>query len=124
MRSGAKKRTAAVTKQIKELEQDVQLVRNAIQNEKAAALNARNRMIQLCQDKMVFVMFDNFDKYGRPLATVYPLQDTGSTNPDRSYMLADGAKSLNDIMMDEGFGVPYDGGTKKPFIWTNCALSS
>jgi endonuclease YncB( thermonuclease family) len=82
--------------------------------EKAAALNARNalaaRLHGRCvvppkRKKAVFIggrvvraVFGKFDKYGRPLITLY----------------ADG-DDLNQWMISRGHGYPYSGGTKKKY---------
>ena len=68
--------------------------------EKELALKAKQRFIELISKhatKLVKIECFEFDKYGRLLVNVYNLVDK---------------KSVNDIMVEEGFGKMYDGGTK------------
>ena len=68
--------------------------------EKDLALKAKNRFIELLEkhpSKLVKVECMEFDKYGRILIKVYNMIDT---------------KSINDIMIEEGHGKAYYGGTK------------
>lgn len=102
-------------KKLNRLEGMVQ-VQRAIYKEKAAALEARNRLMEMCFKKIVYVEFHDFDKYGRLLATVYPLRHTESTRPVTRNIISRGTKSLNAIMVEEGYGVPYNGGTKTAFM--------
>ena len=67
--------------------------------EKAYA--AKNRFTELLQKHpsgLVKVECLEFDKYGRILVNVWNMVDT---------------KSLNEIMIEEGHGKPYSGGTKE-----------
>ena len=70
--------------------------------EKELAIAAKNRFIQLIggSDTIVQVKCLEFDKYGRILINVWNMVDE---------------KSLNQIMIDEGHGKAYDGGTKD--VW-------
>lgn len=68
--------------------------------EKIEANKAKQRFIELIENKLVTVEMGKFDKYGRILATVY---HTHISN------------TINDIMIKEGHGVPYSGGTKQVF---------
>jgi endonuclease YncB( thermonuclease family) len=93
-------------------------------NEIINAYKCRNKLIQLCtncecdintmdkkaiiknlldtNNKIIYVKCLEFDKYGRLLVELYN---------DENY-----EKSFNQILIDENFAVPYDGGTKKIFI--------
>jgi len=101
----------------------------------AAAKQSRNRLIQLCTDcqleieselskskiqklindnkKIIKIKCEEFDKYGRLLASLY-------TNNDR-YSVHQEEKKHNELfninlkLIDEGFAYEYDGGTKKKF---------
>ena len=88
-----------------------------------AAYKSRNRFIQLCtsctcnldetikkkecqqlidsNNKIVNIKCHEFDKYGRLLVSIY--NDTNDS------------KSVNAILIDEGFAKAYDGGTKEAF---------
>lgn len=67
---------------------------------KELARKAKDFFIELmAQDTTVTIHCGKFDKYGRVLVTMY-----NKTNGD---------KSLNDIMIENGYGYPYFGGTKK-----------
>lgn len=74
------------------------------EEEKKAAYAARNflRSKVMNDDQLVYIKCGEFDKYGRLLGTLY-LQD-------------DESSSINDLMIQEGHGYVYDGGTKKKFI--------
>jgi endonuclease YncB( thermonuclease family) len=66
--------------------------------EKELALIAKNRFIELLSSSdNITIKCGDFDKYGRLLVTVY----SDKFN-----------KSINDIMVEEGHGKPYFGGTK------------
>jgi endonuclease YncB( thermonuclease family) len=71
----------------------------------AAAKRARDyfKMLVNFEDtkSIVYLKFGKFDKYGRILTTVFT-----DDNP----------LSVNDIMLKNGQGTPYDGGTKIPFL--------
>ena len=69
-------------------------------HEKELALKAKNRFIELIskhETKLIKIECFDFDKYGRILVNIYNLVDE---------------KSVNDIMVEEGFGKLYNGGTK------------
>jgi endonuclease YncB( thermonuclease family) len=68
--------------------------------EKQAAKRAKERFIELIDNKLVTVEMGKFDKYGRILATVYHTRRNNT---------------INNIMIREGHGVPYTGGTKQAF---------
>lgn len=62
---------------------------------------AKNRLTELLQKHpsgLVKVQCLNFDKYGRILVTIWNMIDN---------------KSINEIMMEEGHGKAYSGGTKE-----------
>ena len=71
--------------------------------EKKLALAAKNRFIELIggEDAIVQMKCLEFDKYGRILTYLYPLN--GDLQND---------ESINSIMIREGHGKSYDGGTK------------
>lgn len=69
-------------------------------HEKVLAHNAKNRLIELInkhETKLIKIECFDFDKYGRLLINFWNMVDT---------------KSINQIMIEEGHGKPYDGGTK------------
>jgi len=69
---------------------------------KKLALLAKNRMIELLEahpSKLIKIECLDFDKYGRILIKAY-------NNVQN--------KSINEIMVEEGHGKWYDGGTKDP----------
>ena len=72
--------------------------------EKALALKAKNRFIELIggEDTMIQMKCLEFDKYGRILTYVYPLH--GDIQND---------ESINNTMIREGHGKAYSGGTKE-----------
>jgi endonuclease YncB( thermonuclease family) len=73
------------------------------EKEKEVAKLAKARFIELLEkgkDGLIEVECFEFDKYGRILVNVY----NGVDN-----------ESLNDIMIKEGHGIPYSGGTKEKF---------
>ena len=74
------------------------------EQEKALALKAKNRFIELIggEDTMIQIKCLEFDKYGRILTYVYPLN--GDVQND---------ESINSIMIREKHGKPYEGGTKE-----------
>ena len=73
--------------------------------EKALAIKSRDRFIELLNKhhtKLIKVECLEFDKYGRLLINAWNMIDS---------------KSINEIMIEEGYGKKYDGGTKEK--WTN-----
>jgi hypothetical protein len=69
--------------------------------EKALAQKAKDRFIELLTkhaDKNIFIKCHEFDKYGRLLVEIWNYVDK---------------ESINTIMIDEGHGKPYQGGTKE-----------
>ncbi len=74
---------------------------NISDEEKNAAINARDFVTNLTLNKFVRLENVHSEKYGRILADVY-LDDI----------------HLNDLLLKERYAVPYDGGTKKkPISW-------
>lgn len=71
------------------------------------AKKAKQRLIELTTTKNSLVYLDcyHFDKYGRVLVVIHKSKD--------DYKRAC-SRSINQIMIDEGHGIPYDGGTKAP----------
>lgn len=68
-------------------------------NHKIKAIAAKNYLSNLLLNKIVNVHFMNYDKYGRPLVTLY----LNNIN-------------INELMITEGHAVKYYGGTKENFI--------
>lgn len=69
-----------------------------------AACEARNylRGQVMNEDQLVYIKCGEFDKYGRLLGTLF-LQETDLI-------------SINDMMIQQGHGYAYDGGTKQKFV--------
>ncbi len=66
-----------------------------------AAKSAKIRFIELLQknpQKIIKIECFNFDKYGRILVNIWNMVDSDT---------------INDIMIHEGHGIPYSGGTKQ-----------
>jgi endonuclease YncB( thermonuclease family) len=74
--------------------------------EVAAARAAKAALIEKLGDHIVFIECGLFDKYGRLLVTVYT-----RAGPE----LTERGENVNTWMIAQGYGTPYDGGTKKPF---------
>jgi endonuclease YncB( thermonuclease family) len=69
--------------------------------EKVLAHKAKDRFIELLtkhSSKNIFIKCHEFDKYGRLLVEIW-------NNTDK--------ESINTIMVNEGYGKPYTGGTKE-----------
>lgn len=73
-------------------------------SEKKAGILAKEWLEQKILNKIVYINFEKEDKYGRLLGTIYE-------NPN----IDDFNKSINQILIDEGFGVKYDGGKKQAY---------
>ena len=73
------------------------------EEEKKAAYAARDflRSKVMNGDQLVYIKCGEFDKYGRLLGTLYLRENDEN--------------SINDLMIQEGHGYVYDGGTKKKF---------
>lgn len=67
-------------------------------NIKLKALEAKQFLFNLINDKIIKAQFLNFDKYGRILINLY---------------LKDSDKSVSDILIEGGFAKKYNGGTKE-----------
>ena len=77
--------------------------------EKEAALNAKNRLIELMKncENIIYLRSYQFDKYGRLLVKIFN---------EEKYAINDDEKNcINNIMIKEGHGYEYDGGRKKNF---------
>jgi endonuclease YncB( thermonuclease family) len=69
--------------------------------EKKLAYAAKDRFVELLTkhpDKNIFIKCYEFDKYGRILVEIWNYVDK---------------ESINNIMINEGHGKPYEGGTKE-----------
>lgn len=108
-----------------------------------AAKQSRNRLIQLCTDceleieselskskiqklindnkKIIKIKCEEFDKYGRLLASLYTDIDRYSMDESNEEPVNNQEKvpnklfNINHKLIDEGFAYEYDGGTKKKF---------
>ena len=69
------------------------------EEEKQAALRAKNALSGLILNKVVEIQFFDFDKYGRPLAEIYVNR-----------------VKVNDWMVENEHGYKYDGKTKSKFV--------
>jgi endonuclease YncB( thermonuclease family) len=69
---------------------------------KARAELARARFIELCGDDLVIIRCEDWDKYGRLMATFYPTVD---------HLHRD--ESVNQTLIRERHAYAYDGGTKE-----------
>lgn len=82
-----------------EMKQSRALDENIRKKEKEKAISAKKRLDELILNKIVYIFCKKMDKYGRLLAEIkLKLNDK---------------KSINDIMIEEGHGYKYYGGTKK-----------
>ena len=70
--------------------------REMIKEKAHAAKEALMKYVNYSNDSIVFAEFEKFDKYGRPLVTLF-----NSNNVN-----------INDIMIMDNHGYVYDGGTK------------
>lgn len=76
-----------------------------IESEKRAANAAKVYLTNLLTDKLFRVYFGDFEKYGRILAIIYLI-----SNKNRLI-----TPSVNQMMINNGYGYPYEGGTKVPY---------
>lgn len=76
------------------------------EQEKLKAKEARQKFIEYsqCQNNLISVECQKFDKYGRILGTVFNKQTS---------------ENVNQKMIQNGYGLPYDGGTKKEFHFSD-----
>ena len=78
--------------------------------EKKCAIIARDRMIELIHEKVVWIECIDWDKYGRLLANIY-LKKSDMKN---------GKDSVNNLMISENMAYGYEGGKKIEFSdWKN-----
>ena len=80
---------------------DTPELRTRNKTEKKFGYIVRNTLREKILNKMVIVECGEFDKYGRLLGTLF-LQETDLI-------------SVNDMMIQQGHGYAYDGGTKQSF---------
>lgn len=83
---------------IRMLGYDTPEIRTKNEEEKKYALEAKKALEDKILDKLITIDCGDFDKYGRLLATVY----------------IDGT-NINEYMVNEKYGYPYTGKTKKTF---------
>jgi len=76
--------------------------------ERAAALAARDALAAKVGGRLVTIECGPFDKYGRLLVTILLPGPGGAPNLSKG-------ENVNEWMVAQGHGVPYDGGTKKTF---------
>jgi len=77
--------------------------------EKAAAIQAKEALEEkLAGETLVKAECHGNDKYGRILVVLY-----------KRTLLGGKGENINQYMLDNNFGVPYDGGTKTPFGRSN-----
>jgi endonuclease YncB( thermonuclease family) len=71
-----------------------------------AAKRAKEALGNLILNKIVKIKLGDFDKYGRLLGTVIV---------DKGFLCCQTHLNVNQYMIDNNFGYPYQGGTKKKF---------
>ena len=78
-----------------------------------AAKKAKQFLIDNTEGKTLYVEFGEFDKYGRPLATIY----IHNRNKCCCIPISIGEEiiNVNQLMISSGHGYEYNGGTKKLF---------
>ena len=74
-----------------------------------AAHKAKEFLDTSTKDKVLWIEFKKFDKYGRPLAILYT-EDSWCMCPCTRTRL-----NINDLMIEKGHGYAYEGGTKTKF---------
>lgn len=72
---------------------------------KIAAIQAKEYMEKLILNRHCIFESMGYDKYGRLLGKLYYV--------DSDIRFYTKPASINDIMIDNGYGYPYEGGTKK-----------
>jgi endonuclease YncB( thermonuclease family) len=90
--------------QVRLIDIDTPEMKGKTQEEKEAAHRAKKALEELVLHKPVYLKDCGHEKYGRLLANVYV---------DVPYQ---GRIHINRWMLDQGYAVPYNGGTKKEFI--------
>ena len=85
--------------------------------EKAAAILARDYLKERIQDKLCLVEFvkPSFDKFGRLLVNVYHKEYHWWDMLRNKEQYKAKAANINVLMVTEGHGVEYDGGKKTPY---------
>ena len=76
----------------------------------AAAHRAKDFLNNSTKDKLLWIEFEKFDKYGRPLATLY------TEHSPKCCFFSKTRVNINELMIQKGHGYPYDGGTKTKFV--------
>lgn len=76
-------------------------IRTKNPDEKQAAIKARDFLRDMILEKIVYVEFFNFDKYGRSLANIYLDENK--------------IECVNNVMLNNQHGVAYFGGTKQHY---------
>jgi len=72
--------------------------------EKEKAEISKKYLASRVLNKAVYAKFGEFDRYGRPLVTVYEIEGHQATS-----------RSINDEMLEKGHGMPYNGTGEKKF---------
>ena len=73
------------------------------------AHSAKNFLENMVSNKILWIKFEKFDKYGRPLANLYLLKNICGVGILSSIDI----ESINDKMIKNNHGYAYNGGTKK-----------
>tara|TARA_B100000902_G_C27114951_1_gene815582 strand:- start:682 stop:975 length:294 start_codon:yes stop_codon:yes gene_type:complete len=73
------------------------------------AVSARDFLKGYIDQKVVDIQLSGFDKYGRSLSTIY-VED-----PAKNSIICKNKLNINDLMVRNGHGYNYMGGTKKSF---------
>jgi endonuclease YncB( thermonuclease family) len=74
---------------------------------KSAGKIAKERLSEKILNKVLWVCFEEEEKYGRAMGTLFEISDENK--------FAGNEKSINVWMVDNGFGKKYDGGKKEEF---------
>lgn len=69
--------------------------------EKKEAIRAKEFLEEIVMNKIVWIKFEDWDKYGRLMGYIYKNKNS--------------QKSVNNLLVENGFAYEYDGGTKKIF---------
>jgi endonuclease YncB( thermonuclease family) len=79
---------------------------------KKKAIEAREFLKSLInkeENQIIWMQFNGFDKYGRVLATLYTSNENNINNDNNNN---NEKKSVNQLMIKNGFGYEYSGGKK------------
>lgn len=87
------------------------------EREIAAAKRARAALQGMVSDGLVRVECGDFDKYGRILVTLYVRDPQAGGCPGFGICGRPAEIEVNRWMVEEGHGIPYDGGTKRKIIY-------